>query len=72
MSINLYERVNRCKENLNRNAFRYVGTLAGFALGMYGTRDTDNNVLIFVGVFLPAVLGNIIGGYIDNVRHITR
>ena len=68
MGIKLYERVNRFKEDLSKNAFRYGGTLVGFGLGMYGTRDTDNYMFIVTGVFLPAVLGNIIGGHIDNAR----
>lgn len=68
MSIKLYERVNRFREDFYRNPFRYGGTLVGFGLGMYGTKDTDNFVFILAGVFLPAVLGNVIGGYIDGVR----
>jgi len=72
MSIKLYERVDRFKEDLYRNAFRYAGTVAGVALGLYATKDIDNFMIIVVGCFVPAVLGNIIGGYIDNGRQGTR
>jgi len=68
MSIKLYERANRLKEDLYRNAFRYGGTLVGFAFGMYATRNIDNFEFIAPGVFVSALLGNIIGGYIDNAR----
>ena len=68
MSIRLYERGNRLKEDLNRNTFRYAGMLVGFGLGMYVTRNNDNYMLIIAGVFLPALLGNIIGSYIDATR----
>jgi len=65
MSIKLYERVNRLTEYLYRNPVRCAGTLVGGVLGGYLTKDTD--IFVF-GVFLPALLGNIIGGHIDNAR----
>ena len=64
MTIELYERAKRLKEYAYRNPFRCIGTVGGFALGMYVVKDTDNFLFIVAGVFLPAFLGNMLGGYI--------